>query len=167
MKRALEHFSGCKNNLMAAAEGKGLCFHDNVALLMDFRDGHVCLGTFRAATAEELEHTPTASRVPFIHCWYEDASGAAMPATLWSPQHGFRRMNAEAYYEKNGAQDIRRLSHLDVLTAFAGMGLSSHLKHGTPLRSSLTVGEILLIAAKYPFTTSPEGTALPAPEPVE
>src|SRR5262245_50344568 len=61
---------------------RGPCFHRSVALLMDMPRGKLAIGTLRAARPEELEHTPNASLVPFIHCWVELEGYVLAPTTV-------------------------------------------------------------------------------------
>lgn len=114
------------------------------------------MGTFRAATPEELERIPNASRVPFIHCWVEYYGNVIAPSLL--EKRGLEPMEKEGYYRINGARDIHRIARRHIKR----MGLEDHFLTGKPLPCGKSVGGILLTFANIPHKLTLRGTVLPA-----
>lgn len=156
----LRHLEACMA-LMPTVQGKGMCFHRSAAMVLDVEGSTLCIGTFRAASPEEQAREPSASKVPFLHCWVEHLNAAFSPANI-ERAGGLRPMDPAEYYAINGARDIHRLSRSELLIKAHGSGLSRHLKENVPLTSGRPLGDMLLEWMGIPFTVTANGTAIPA-----
>jgi hypothetical protein len=128
------------------APGQRLCIHESAGFVMDVPGATLCFGTFRASTPEEIAADPNNSPIPFIHAWAE------WQGLVWSPTI-MSTCPIEAYYEANGATDIKRLTRPALLAVARRIGLSRHLRLGVPTKGGASVGQSLLEAAGKEYRT--------------
>lgn len=136
-----------------------MCIHRSAAFVLDVPGAELCFGVFRAATPEEIELQPEASREPFIHAWAEFRGAVYAPTTI-EAMGGLHPIDPAYYYEINGATEIRRMPRPKLLKVAKAIGLSQHLRHGKPARAS--VGGTLLDAMGIEYRVSPDGGLVPA-----
>lgn len=153
--KKLPHLKGA----MQLQGQQNMCFHRSAAFVLDVPTARLCMGTFPAATPEELELEPEASREPFIHCWAEVGDSVYAPTTI-EKVGGLRPIPRAYYYEINRAQDIKWIDRPTLLRISKEIGLSAHLRHGKPARRS--VGGTLLDAAGIEYQISRNGGVVPA-----
>jgi hypothetical protein len=147
-------------DLVPAAPTSGLCFHRAAALALDLPAAQLCVGTLRAATAEEIEAEPRASRVPFLHAWVE--RGAAVYAPTLLEQHGDLRPIPRAdYYEANGIRHVHRLNRRDIKRLAARHGWTGRAVFGMRTEGKPSLALVLLQEMGVPFHIV-DGVALPA-----
>lgn len=146
-------------------DGSNSCVQRSVALALDLRGSVVTFGTLRAATPEQIEagEVPAnASRVPFIHCWVERGDTLYAPTTVERTGGCLVPMKREAYYELNGARDVRRVPLHDFRRIARRFGLSAALKHKSQRFGDGKVTEALLDAAGVRYVLSENRSLLPA-----
>ena len=137
--------------------GLGSCFHRAAALVLDLPGSELCMGTFRAATEEELKVAPNASDEPFIHAWVEHGGVVYAPTTIEANNNTLRPYTCAEYYSVHDAKDIYRLSRKDLITLSGRVGLSQHLLHNKPLRDGASFAASIMDAAGLKWKDSAKG----------
>jgi hypothetical protein len=141
---------------------QGPCFHRAAALVLDLPGSELCMGTFRAATEEELKISPNSSDEPFIHAWVEHNGVVYAPTTIEAAGMALRPFTTAYYYGENGAKDIHRLSRKDLISLSGKYGISQFLLHSKPLKEGASFGAILMDAAGLKWKDSEKGGIIPA-----
>jgi hypothetical protein len=158
--RKFPHLNGAM--LMVGVEGTGLCIHRAAAFVLDTPGAELCFGTLDPATEEARAKNPLLAAVPFIHAWAEHHGMVYAPTTIERAGNKLVPMGRSYYYGMNGVRDVHRLSRRALLTLSGEIGLSAHLRKGTPAKKS--VGATLLDAAGVRWMDGPDGGLLPLPE---
>lgn len=164
LQAGLDHLKGCIERL-ETDNGKGLCFHRSMALLMDFKEGELVVGTTRAATKEELRTMPNASKVPFIHCWVEIGDAVFAPTTVERTGGKLVSFRRESYYEMNGSKVLGRLGYEDLMEVAQNTGLVGHLRYGLPMVDGISPPDLVLTRLKIPHGRTAMNTVVPYDSP--
>lgn len=131
----------------------GSCFFRAAAYVLDVPGSELCIGTFRAATADEIAQMPVAeipfaSTVPFLHAWVEREDYVYAP-TLLERFGTIPRFHRAVYYAENGAKDIVRLRRSQILKLSGEIGLSAYFRKGTPTKRNLVDALLELAGIDY------------------
>ena len=166
--RSVPHLMG-SFRLAPVGDRSGMCFHRSLALVYDWPDAEVVVGIHRAATPQEQERIPNASKVPFVHVWVERNGEVYAPSAIERDGNRLRPMNLASYYAINGTTVIGRLTLAQIKKAAAGTGLVRHLRYGEKLAVKTAVGDIVMKAIGVDYGITAWGSVVPAdsPEAVE
>lgn len=147
------------------ADARGMCFHKTCGFVMDVAQAKLCVGTFRAATPDELEYGLTLgydlSKEPFIHCWPEVGGVAFLLSAANFQDRRISRVLQQQYYEQNGATNVVRMSRKRLLDLSTRYGLKNHLMYGIPLVGNLKFGSLILDELQISHTISDRGGVTP------
>jgi len=137
--------------------GSGSCVQRSVALALDLPGrAVVTFGTLRAATPEEaVQIGPSASRVPFIHCWIEVGETLLAPTTLERTDGYLLPMDRAAYYELHAVRDVCPVPRLAFAAITRRFRLAAALKHGSPRFGDGAITTALLEAAGVRYVVGP------------
>lgn len=122
----------------------GACFFRSVGFVLDVPQAKLCVGTFPAATAEELIDNPAYSAEPFLHCWAEVGDAVFAPTTYESCNRQLVPFQRDSYYEGNGAKDVVCMSRAQLLRLSRKYGLGKHLLYLRPLGGNLRFATVIL-----------------------
>jgi hypothetical protein len=144
---------------------RGLCFHRTVGFVLDTPVAKLCVGTFRAATEEEIafgaQHGMDVSPEPFIHCWPEAGEIAFMLAAANRRNRVINRIDRTQYYEQNGTTNVVRLSRKQLLDLSSRYGLAQNILYRQPLVGDAKFAEVILDFLGVGYRISDRGGLIP------
>lgn len=159
------HVEQCRHLSAALAfsgrNGLGSCVLRSIALALDLRLAVITFGTIRAATDEEAETIPNASREPFIHCWIEVGDKVLAPTTIERVGGLLLPMKRTAYYETNGVSDVCPVPRASFDAIARRFRLSSALRHGKQRAGDGEITALLLAAAGVRYVLGEHRGLLP------
>jgi hypothetical protein len=158
----LPHFEGALR--LRSPDGRGLCFHRAVGLVLDAPRTELVIGTIRAATIQEQIERPGSSPVDFIHAWVELAGAVIAPTTYEAMGMKLVPFQQDHYYGINGVKDTHRMSRSRVRYLARVRGLDRLLRHHEPLREGVSFARTILDDAGVPFHDI-DGAILPGARP--
>jgi hypothetical protein len=138
--------------------GTGMCIHRAAAFVLDVPGAIMVIATCEPATDQERLINPLASAEPFIHAWAEYKGEVFAPTHL--KKGGVKLVPKSVYYHFQRPYDIRHITRAELLAISGRIGLSAHLRKGTPAKAS--VGETILNHAGVAWKLSAEGGLIPA-----
>lgn len=156
---ALPLLQSVVENLHAAAADSGLCFHRSAALVLDLKWADFVVGTVRAATPDEIEAEPRASRVPFLHAWVERGQMVYSP-TLMEQHGGLLPLDRQDYYQANGVRDVYRMNRRELKRLAAVHRWTRQSVFGQRLAGAPSLPNVLLTEMGVPHRIE-AGVALP------
>lgn len=158
----LPHLTGSLG--LAVPDGQlagGMCFHRTVGFVLDVPMAKLCVGIFRAATAEELAENPELSPEPFIHCWPEVGEQAFLLSRIDRRQRMVPRAKTSHYYAMNGTTNVVRMSRKPLLHLSSRYGLAQHLLYHAPLVGDAKFGQVILDYLGVGYRISDRGGLVP------
>jgi hypothetical protein len=166
LPKRLPHFEGALN--LDPPEGnkaEGLCFHRTVGFVLDTPMAKLCVGTFRAATPEELhfgaQHGYDLSPEDFIHCWPEVGDIAFMLAAATRRNRTINRVSRTQYYQQNGTTNVVSLSRARLKQLSRQYGLAQHLLYHAPLVGEAKFASVILDELGVNHVISNRGGLIP------
>jgi hypothetical protein len=157
LPRKMPHLDGA----MRLIGPRGMCFHRTVGLVLDVPRAQLCVGVFRAATAEELADNPHFSHTPFIHCWAEISNKIYAPTTIEATGGRLVGFNKDEYYERNGAKNIVRMSRARLLQLSKAYGLARYLLYSEPLVGDAKFSGVILDELGVDYVVTDGGGVIP------
>lgn len=149
--------------LAPAGRTRGDCWWRAAAFVLDTPGATLCVGIFRAATAEERAVEPEASDVPFFHAWCLYRGNVVAPTTYERAGNQLVSMNRDSYYAVNGARDIRCVTRPRLLKISKEIGLA-RLLMGRQNRTTEPLSERLLRELNYEWMVTDDGGVVPVME---
>lgn len=157
----LPHLNAALSKTAHPDPRKGLCFHRTVGFVLDVPQAHLCVGTLRGATSEEMVRTPEASPVPFLHCWAEIGGNVYAPTTIEASGGRLRPFSREAYYAGNGVHNVITMSRKQLKDLSEEFGLAEHLLYDRPVRGGKGFAVVILDALTVRHAVGETGGIVP------
>lgn len=139
---------------------RGMCFHKTVGFVLDVPMAKLFVGTFRAATPEEIAEHPELSPEPFIHCWPQ-VGNVVFGLNYISGSFTIPRFPQAAYYQQNGATNVVSMSRARLIQLSRQYGLARHLLYHDDLVGDAKFGSVILDELGVNHVISERGGLIP------